>query len=930
MKPLHLIFLAISFSNVTFSQIVNIPDNNFKQALISVGVDANGDGNIQVEEAKATEALFLGSKGIVDLTGIEAFENLKDLGVGGNNISGLSFSSNLKLERLWCSGSRLRTLSVSENTALTILDCSNNQLRTLDLSTNKKLKRLTCNNASLYELNVPNGGDLEFINASSNWLREAKFWNFLFLKEIDISFNSINTAVILSNIPLLEKLDCSINQDLPKLDLTGLPKLKHLDCTLNDLDTLEVGHLEELIILRCSSNSISSLDNENMPELEILDFSNNNITDLDTRNNPKLIELSIGSNAVQEIDLSLTPNLEVLNCWNCGLSELDISFAPNLTTLACGRNNLQELNISFTPNLIELAFDDNNIKTIDLSNVKNLENLRLNSTEIQNLDLSNLPKLKNLSCYSNDIKILDFRRNVLLERVSAWSCPLEFLYILNGRDDSNIINVSDDILFICADDIEVDAFRRELAPGGEINSFCAYNPAGAEFKISGKCFFDFNSDGCDVNDQLLPFTKIEITNDQNIGFVHTNQSGEFRVLVNDGNYEIAPAVENAQYFKATPESLIVEFPGDGDSIIQDFCLSAQEDIDDLEITILPLGGARPGFEADYKITYYNKGTTTLSGEINFSFDSELVEFLSASPVEDEATTNSLKWSYWNLRPFEKGELFVTMKLNSPMDTPALNGGDILNFKAIIGPRDNDFKANDNVACLEQDVVNSFDPNDKRCLEGNTIFEELIGEYVHYMIRFENTGTAEAINVLVTDEIDITKFDITSLQITDSSHDMETRITDGNNVEFIFENIYLPFEDSLNDGYVVFKIKTLPTLSVGDTFENEANIFFDFNFPIKTNLASTSINLMTSTEENVLENIHVDVYPNPTSGVVNVECEDIVSKVSIYNAQGLMVKEVSIIGQSKNLKINVASLISGIYYLKVESDNGVTVKDIVVK
>jgi transcriptional regulator with GAF, ATPase, and Fis domain len=41
--------------------------------------------------------------------------------------------------------------------------------------------------------------------------------------------------------------------------------------------------------------------------------------------------------------------------------------------------------------------------------------------------------------------------------------------------------------------------------------------------------------------------------------------------------------------------------------------------------------------------------------------------------------------------------------------------------------------------LNQTVVNSLDPNDKICLEGNKITPEMVGKYVHYSIHFENSG-----------------------------------------------------------------------------------------------------------------------------------------------------------------------------------------------
>ena len=57
MKKVILILslVAISLSNNSFAQIVNIPDTNFKAALVAHNpkIDTNGDGEIQVSEAKA-------------------------------------------------------------------------------------------------------------------------------------------------------------------------------------------------------------------------------------------------------------------------------------------------------------------------------------------------------------------------------------------------------------------------------------------------------------------------------------------------------------------------------------------------------------------------------------------------------------------------------------------------------------------------------------------------------------------------------------------------------------------------------------------------------------------------------------------------------------------------------------------------------------
>lgn len=126
------------------------------------------------------------------------------------------------------------------------------------------------------------------------------------------------------------------------------------------------------------------------------------------------------------------------------------------------------------------------------------------------------------------------------------------------------------------------------------------------------------------------------------------------------------------------------------------------------------------------------------------------------------------------------------------------------------------------------------------LEGKFITPEMVGNYLHYLIRFENTGTYPAENIVVKDVIDTTKFELASLQLVNSSHDPYVRIVKGNQVEFIFEHIQLPFEDAHNDGYVAFKIKTKPNLVLGDQLLNKAAIYFDYNLPIITNETKTTV------------------------------------------------------------------------------------------
>jgi uncharacterized repeat protein (TIGR01451 family) len=224
------------------------------------------------------------------------------------------------------------------------------------------------------------------------------------------------------------------------------------------------------------------------------------------------------------------------------------------------------------------------------------------------------------------------------------------------------------------------------------------------------------------------------------------------------------------------------------------------------------------------------------------------------------------------------------------------------------------------------VINSHDPNDKTCLEGNTIAASEIGKYVHYNINFENIGTSEAINIVVKDTINRHMFDINSLQLLYASHPVETKIRDSI-VEFIFRGIHLPPSNGGpigGHGNVLFKIKTLPTLQVGDEIANTANIFFDYNHPIETNEArSAYANLSKSV---FTKDESIDLLPNPTRDKATVSALNALKSIEIYDVQGRLLQ--TIIEHSKTKTIDLSSYSRGIYWIKINTEKGSAVEKLI--
>ncbi|TFH34432.1 MAG: hypothetical protein E4G95_08240 [Bacteroidia bacterium] len=201
-------------------KLVYIPDNNFLNALIDLGVDKDGDGAINTEEAIAVKKLLLREKQIADLKGIEAFVNLDTLDCYYNNLSNLDISKNTRLlalicdrnnlaeleltgnpslKFLYCAGNELSSLDLSNNTALEILFCEANQIGTLDLSHCSLMSYLRCYNCKLTDLNLRSCTFLETLFAHNN----PSSGNANQLTSLDLSNNTGLKFIYLSNLPSL-------------------------------------------------------------------------------------------------------------------------------------------------------------------------------------------------------------------------------------------------------------------------------------------------------------------------------------------------------------------------------------------------------------------------------------------------------------------------------------------------------------------------------------------------------------------------------------------------------------------------------------------------------------------------------------------------------------------------------------------------------
>ncbi|MEH6535564.1 MAG: T9SS type A sorting domain-containing protein [Psychroserpens sp.] len=923
---------VISCDVLIVDEIIDFPDISFKNYLLNCyscmdndeigtnypySIDTNFDGEVSQQEASQVVRLIVSDKDITSMEGIDYFTSLVDLRVdigwsgynNNNDIDHLDLSSNVNLEYLYVNS------IVTEDNQWAMSNHPTVGLNTINIDNCTKLRTLKLWYQDLDDLDLSQSTypDLETINIRTNGLDTIDFGTneFTSLKNLFLQENNIISPIVL-NVPATNNMLTQINfedSDLPSFEMTvgNYPLLETLNLYNNDI------------------SDISSINASTFPLLTHYNVGNNvGIPEAVVTNMPSLVEFDCSNNAISSLDVSNNLNLEILDADFNDISSINLGTISNLTSLRIGINELDELDVSNLSLLRFLGLFDNNLTVLDVSQNTNLKELNVSYNNLTVLDMSQNGSLWELYVTQNQLLYLNLKNgnNLYIDCCEGY-CQCVYRFGITGNPD---------LSYVCIDNTDYTGWSAEILwvteaieDAGLVNCVisdeCPFIPDGEFYALEGNNKLNTNIDDCLESDSSVPNLKFSIDNSVFNGNYISNQTGSYSIPLIQGEFIITPELENPDYFTVSPSSVTVEFPDQISPMTQDFCITPTDDFNDLEILISPINQAIPGFDTMYKLSYKNVGTNALSGNLSFDFSNSAnyMSHLSSIPTENLNVNNVLTWNYSDLAPFEEREILIEFNMNTPTDPNfPLNSGDELNFNASIIHTQTDETPDNNIFNLKQIVVNSLDPNDIRCLEGENILPERAGEYVHYIIRFENVGTTNATNIVIIDYIDETKFDISSLVPLDGGHEFYTRIDEGNQVKFIFDNINLPFDDANNDGYVVFKIKTLDTLVLGDTFSNQAEIYFDFNAPIITNTYTTEVS-----EEQLsvsdFNTVNTRVYPNPVTNILTIESDTILKAATIYDINGRAILRSKF--DNSNHQMNLSALQAGIYFLKVVTNNG---------
>ncbi|MFY7965959.1 MAG: hypothetical protein ACOVO1_13760, partial [Chitinophagaceae bacterium] len=608
MRKLYLIAVLLITSLCSYSQFINLPDTNFRNALIPIYPTCfNAAKQLDTSCAKTnnTYSLSLVKKNINNVSGIEYFTRLTSIILDSNPIASIN-----KLPLMCFS------LSVN-NCNLTVLNAFNNNLNYLSCYNNfitsipnlpNNLYTLECSNNFISSIGVL-PSSLTTLSCSYNKLVSLPNLN-------NKLINLVCTNNELTTLPLLPQsisiIDCSNNL------ITSLPRLD----TLNNLNNLNVSNnlltgLPSLPIninfVRANNNQIAQFPNLNSTLLNRFSLNlylqNNQITQLP--NNLSLFTLNIAGNPIASLPIKL--NIEsMFICSYTNITSLPDSlifhtkFTNTFKVLDCSNTKIRSLS------------------DINLSNLQNVTYLKLNNTDF--LHYNFIPKLKNLlqielnsssvnsiPAFPTTLKTLwaaDCKNLFCLPRLndsmhiivdsSSVNCVFNktnFNYFFNGRyTDSSMISynhIFDSIAFIYKY-WHLQFGMPTCNPTNNINN-CPNNAI-----VQGKVFFDSNNNLTKEPNEFFAKNLLVVMNSNSKTF--TNDTGYF-ALVADTLGVKTIAIFPQRFYTAIPNLVNVNFTKIDTTItLQHIALQLTTLKDSLSTKVTPINwAARPGFVYPYLV-----------------------------------------------------------------------------------------------------------------------------------------------------------------------------------------------------------------------------------------------------------------------------------------------------------------------------------------
>ena len=876
--------------------------------LITINSPMGNLTSVSVENLPSLSNLIITNTPLQILT-ISNLPDLYTLLINNNRLEELYIDNFPSLTFMNCNNNNLRKLGITNNPKLTTMLISNNNFDTLRIQSNQKLQNINMLNATVTYTNISDNESLHYISFYDNIrMRDLIVANNDSLKNLYV-FKAKLESIQLQNLPLLEILDINEN-NLITLDLSAVPFIREVNAISNNLTNVRLENNLFLTKLRLANNNFVRFDASQAANLKELVLEDNQLRQVDLRNidvdsvaifvkNNPMLECAIVDDPstmrlfVDSVMLDVKYTNEPCEIHNIqGMVFFDINknckydsqdkLVPDISVSLYGTKQFEA--ITDKQGFFNFPIWENQTYSVKIMNLEKMNTTQNQCADFEksitpNFNINNGDTLIYFPIQVDDFSLL----SVSLSAPRLRRCFTNYLYV-TVTNDGNLQAEDITVYLDLPEYVNISSTDESFEIIDEAEKIYAFS-IDSLLGFGEKTLYIRDSVSCG-NEDIRGYTQCISAW---ITPIPENQS----ILKAETNWDRSSIVvrEKAECIHDTIAEFTISNAGDGDMVLaHDYRIYYNNELtatrsfrlesgEELKVRA-PADGSTIRLEADQDFNHPGKSRprTSIEG--------------CGSPKPSEADLG-----FWPKSPLDNLNIWKDMK------------------------------------CIE--IVDSYDPNEKSVTpqgvtENNYIPEN---ERLHYTIRFQNTGSDVAYNINVIDTLS-PFLDITTLEITGASHNYtyNLRADTVKILSFNFKNIMLP--DSTSDeagshGFVNFTIYPKEGIEEKSIITNTADIYFDYNSPIRTNttMVAPFDTIIVSQKKIIIQeignnlashldslNISIRVFPNPTSNNLIIESTEILSlaTISSINGQVVFMKNLH---TSKSI-ISLSDLPQGMYFLVI--------------
>jgi hypothetical protein len=446
--------------------------------------------------------------------------------------------------------------------------------------------------------------------------------------------------------------------------------------------------------------------------------------------------------------------------------------------------------------------------------------------------------------------------------------------------------------------------------------------------VQGRVYVDTDGD-CIIDNNEVGVHNIQLGID-NVGYTYTDVNGQYSFNLPIGSFRLSETVKNQYPLAACAPAFYNFTTNSGTNCIIEYNFAHTiNPLHDISIQLWNKDKPVAGYEYNQQLIITNLGTVDEPSTIGLHHTDPQLPLINVS-AGMLITTDVDQYSTANLPILKPGQS-QTIDLNHPVASTIPLGTELIFYDscAYTTPINNwltDYSPANNVIFKRDVVVGSFDPNFIEVLPQGSGEQGYISKEtkeLSYMVHFQNEGTYYARRIEVVVDID-PNIDIKTIVPVTSTH-IPTSITINNNRQLVYtyENIKLQpkiWNEAASQGMFSFMCRLKNGIAEGTIISNKADIFFDFNEAVPTNLTTNTIERI-SRINNYYSQKNIEIYPNPSIDEISIKIQnDEYDTEADYRFEVYDVNGKFIIYTSRKT-LNIAKLANGMYLVKCKTKKG---------